>query len=74
MTTKIKAPVLLIAFNRPDTTQKVFNAIKNAKPKKLYFAVDAPRDGHPQDKQNVANVKEIIKQVDWECAMLFLKQ
>ncbi len=67
MTTKIKAPVLLIAFNRPDTTQKVFNAIKNAKPKKLYFAVDAPRDGHPQDKQNVANVKEIIKQVDWEC-------
>ena len=61
------SPVLLIAFNRPDTTQKVFDAIKKAKPKKLYFAVDAPRAGNLEDKENVLMVKEIINQVDWDC-------
>lgn len=63
----IKVPVLLVAFNRPDTTKKVFDKIRDVKPKKLYFAVDAPRDGHLQDEQNVAKVKQIIEQVDWKC-------
>lgn len=62
-----KSPILLIAFNRPDTTQKVFDAIKKAQPKKLYFAVDAPRVGNTQDEKNVKMVKDIINQVDWDC-------
>lgn len=37
----MNTPVLLIAFNRPDTTRQVFNAIRNAQPSRLYFAVDA---------------------------------
>jgi len=67
MPIEIKSPVLLIAFNRPDTTQKVFDAIKKAKPKKIYFAVDAPRNGNIEDEANVLKVKEIIDQVDWDC-------
>lgn len=67
MVTKIESPVLLIAFNRPETTQKVFNAIRIAKPKKLYFAVDAPRVQFPEDQNNVEQVKDIINQVDWDC-------
>ena len=62
-----RAPVLLIAFNRPDTTQKVFDAIKRAKPRKLYVSVDGPRDGNIQDAQNVEHVKEIFNKIDWEC-------
>ena len=62
-----RAPVLLIAFNRPDTTQKVFDAIKRAKPRKLYVSVDGPRDGNIQDSQNVERVKEIFNKIDWEC-------
>ena len=64
---KLDTAVLLIAFNRPETTQKVFDAIKKAKPQKLYFAVDAPRNGNIEDERNVIRVKEIINQVDWDC-------
>ena len=60
-------PVLLIVFNRPDTTQKVFDAIKKASPKKLYIAADAPRPGNIEDEKNCTLVKQIVKQVDWDC-------
>ena len=60
-------PVLLIVFNRPDTTQKVFEAIRRAIPQKLYIAADAPRIGNIEDLKNCALVKEIVNQVDWDC-------
>lgn len=62
-----ESPVLLITFNRPDTTQKVFDAIKKARPKKLYIAADAPRTGNIEDEKNCALVKGIVQQVDWDC-------
>jgi len=63
----IKSPVLLIVFNRPDTTQKVFGAIKRAMPQKLYIAADAPRVGNSEDEKGCASVKEIVTQVNWDC-------
>ena len=39
----LKTPVLFMIFNRPDTTQQVFNAIRQAKPKQLFVAADGPR-------------------------------
>lgn len=65
------SPVLLITFNRPDTTQKVFDAIRKAKPQKLYIASDAPRSGNLEDERNCALVKEIVKQVDWDCEVYY---
>jgi hypothetical protein len=63
----MEAPVLLIVFNRPDTTKVVFDAIKKAQPAKLYVAADAPRIGNKEDEEKCAIVKEIVKQVDWIC-------
>lgn len=60
------APVLLIGFNRPDTMQLVFDAVRVAKPNKLYFAVDGPRKGKNEDEK-VQQVRDIVKQVDWPC-------
>ena len=58
--------VLLIGFNRPDTMQQVFDAVRLAKPDKLYFAVDGPRrEKNEEDK--VQAVRDIIRQVDWPC-------
>lgn len=37
-------PVLFIIFKRYDTTVKVFERIREAKPKKLYVAADGPRN------------------------------
>lgn len=64
---KVKSPVLFLVFNRPDTTQKVFDAIKKVKPKKLYVAADGPRENKEGEKEKCEEVRNIIKQVDWDC-------
>jgi hypothetical protein len=63
----METPLLLIIFNRPDTTKLVFDAIRKAKPSKLYVSADAPREGNDNDILNCNKAKEIVKNVDWEC-------
>ncbi len=64
-------PILFILFNRPDTTQRVFDAIKAIKPKKLYVTADGPRKGNKNDLENCPKTREIIK-VDWDCEVIIL--
>jgi hypothetical protein len=64
---RIKTPVLFLVFNRPDTTSKVFEKIRQAKPARLYIAGDGPREGYNDDKEKIARVKEIVTNVDWPC-------
>jgi hypothetical protein len=59
-------PILLIGFNRLDTTKRVLAAIREVKPKQLFFAVDAPRPGH-QEEEKCRQVRNLVKEVDWEC-------
>lgn len=63
----MEAPVLLIVFNRPDCTAISLNAIRNAKPKKLYISADGPREGNNSDRINCEKVQEIVKNIDWDC-------
>ena len=60
-------PVLFLIFNRPDTTQQVFNAIKQAKPKQLFVAADGPRKDKEGEKEKCEQARKIIEQVDWDC-------
>lgn len=57
----------MVIFNRPDTTKEVFEAIRKAKPPRLYVAADGPRPNRPDDKEKCAATRAIINQVDWEC-------
>jgi hypothetical protein len=63
------SPVLLLAFNRPDTTARVFEAIRNARPPRLYVAVDGPRDSRPGEAALCAEVRRIASAVDWPCEL-----
>ena len=63
----LTTPVLFLIFNRPDTTQKVFDAIKKAKPKQLFVAADGPREGKEGEKEKCEQARKIIEQVDWDC-------
>jgi len=60
-------PILFLIFNRPDTTAQVFEAIARAKPRRLFVAADGPRPGKEGDAEKCQAVREIIKQVDWDC-------
>ena len=63
----LNTPVLFLIFNRPDTTQKVFDAIKKAKPKQLFVAADGPREGEEGEKEKCEQTRKIIEQADWDC-------
>jgi len=63
----LKNPVLFIIFNRLDTTEQVFEKIRQAKPPRLYVAADGPREGIESEKEKVLNVREIVTKVDWPC-------
>lgn len=70
--TRLSTPVLFLIFNRPDTTQKVFNEIRKAQPRQLFVAADGPRKDKPEDLEKCNKTREIIQQVDWECEVLIL--
>ncbi len=67
-------PILLVVFNRIDTAQKVFNAIKQQQPKYLYIAADGPRANKEGEAEKCQLVRDIIKQVDWDCELKTLFQ
>jgi len=60
-------PVLFLIFNRPDTTQKVFGAIKKAKPKQLFVAADGPREDKEGEKEKCKQARKVMEQIDWDC-------
>ncbi|TRX13390.1 nucleotide-diphospho-sugar transferase [Flavobacterium gawalongense] len=68
---QVKSPILFLIFNRPKETQFLFNAIKLAKPKKLYVAADGPRN-NGKDELVCKETKSILDQVDWECELITL--
>ena len=63
----LTSPVLFLIFNRPETTQQVFSAIKKAKPPRLYVAADGPRSDYPNEAESCEIVRSIATNVDWDC-------
>lgn len=63
----VRAPVALIAFNRPDTTGRVFARIREARPSRLFVALDGPRADRPGEAELCAEVRRIVSEVDWPC-------
>ena len=61
------APILLIGFNRPDYMAAQIAAIRDARPQKLYFAVDGPRAGRPGEADLCRQVRECAALIDWPC-------
>ena len=66
----MKTPVALIIFNRPSTTAKVFEAIRQAKPPQLLVIADGARSDRPEEAEKCLAARAIIESVDWECEVL----
>jgi len=60
-------PVIFLVFNRPEQTRRVFERIRDARPRELFVVADGPREGHPTDRERCAAVRAIINEVDWDC-------
>jgi hypothetical protein len=70
----METPILFLVFNRPSLTQRVFDEIKKAKPKKLYVAIDGPRKGNQFDLENIEEVIKIVSEIKWDCDFKILKR
>lgn len=66
----LTTPVAFFIFNRPDTTEQVFEQIRLAKPTKLLVIADGPRATHSSDEEKCLTTRSIIKRVDWDCEVL----
>jgi hypothetical protein len=60
-------PVVMIVFNRPSTTSRVFEVIEEIRPSKFLVIADGARDDRAADIAHCAQVREIVSRVDWPC-------
>jgi hypothetical protein len=66
----LSTPVAFIIFNRPDTTARVFEAIRQAKPPQLFVIADGPRVDRLNEAEKCVATRAIIDRVDWKCEVL----
>jgi hypothetical protein len=59
--------ILLIIFNRPESTAKVFGVIRKIRPKKLYVASDGARSGTHEDEEKCKQARSVTELIDWPC-------
>ena len=69
-TDPLQTPVAMIVFNRPQTTRVVFDAISKIRPAKFLVIADGPRASHSGEEERCAQVREIVRAVDWPCELL----
>ncbi|MBY0424462.1 MAG: nucleotide-diphospho-sugar transferase, partial [Cytophagales bacterium] len=68
-----KTPILFLIFNRPNTTLKVFEVIRQVKPAQLFIASDGPRNSKEGEKEIITNLRQqILSSIDWECKVYTL--
>lgn len=64
---KTDVAVLLIFFSRSETFEKVFESVRQARPRTLLLWQDGPRENRPSDIEGIARCREIAEKIDWEC-------
>lgn len=63
----LDTPVAFLVFRRPDTTARVFERIRAARPRRLFLIADGPRPDRPEDREAVERTRAVVDAVDWEC-------
>ena len=62
--------VVLLVFNRPDTTRRVFEAIRAARPARLLVVADGPRPGREGEAEACEQARDVIRTLDWDCQVV----
>ena len=64
----LNTPVLLLMFNRLDTTKQVVERIREVAPKQLFIVADGARTGREGEKEKCELVRQwVLNAVDWSC-------
>lgn len=68
--TQYDIPIVFMVFNRPDTSRRVFEAVRLMRPKTLMVVADGPRPDRSGEAVDCALVRSVIDAVDWPCEVL----
>ncbi|MFD1466652.1 nucleotide-diphospho-sugar transferase [Hymenobacter caeli] len=61
-------PILLLIFNRLETTVSVLEAIRSIKPKQLFIAADGPRESKLGENDLCNKIRNLVEEsIDWPC-------
>lgn len=66
---KTDVAVLLIFFARSQCLEKVFESVRQARPRTLLLWQDGPRQGREDDIENIEKCRKIVENIDWECTV-----
>lgn len=64
---EIDTNVLIIFFVREDVLKETFEAVRQARPRRLFLWQDGPRNGRPDDLEKIQRCREIVSNIDWDC-------
>jgi hypothetical protein len=67
MRATVDVPVLLMVFNRPEKTRRMFDAVRAAAPRRLFIAADGPRPDYPDDLDRCERTRRVFSGIDWPC-------
>jgi hypothetical protein len=68
----VKSALLFLVFNRPEPTRRTFQALRAARPPRLFISADGARAHKDGEAERCAEVREIVDQVDWPCEVRHL--
>ena len=65
----MQTPVLLIHFNRPDSTARQLELLSKVAPARVWVLCDGPRAGRGGEAEAVAQVRAQLEDLPWACAV-----
>jgi len=65
----LATPVIFVTFNRPQVTAKVFESIRNARPRQLFWVSDGARSSQDNEEEAVAETQALTSRIDWDCEL-----
>lgn len=63
----MKTPIAFFIFSRPETTKRIFAAIRQAQPAKLFIIADGARTERLGESEKCAETRAIVEKIDWDC-------
>jgi hypothetical protein len=63
----LTTPILLVVFNRPETTKTVVESIRAVRPADLYVVADGPRPDVEGESLRCNAARQVATNIDWDC-------
>src|SRR4051812_32506567 len=63
----LRTPVAILIFNRPETTERVFDEIRRARPSRLLVVANGPRSEVEGEAERCAAARAVTERIDWPC-------